>query len=384
MNIVVALTSFKGTLNALAACQAAALGFKKAYPKAEITILPVSDGGDGLIEAVASRHKTTKVGVNVSGPLGEPAQCEYLLFKKDKEKVALIESAMAIGLGLVAPARRNPALTTTYGLGKVIQHALGRRVKAIYVGLGGSSTQDGGCGLAQALGVKLLDADKKQIGFGCGWIGALDSIDVTRRDKRLKKVKIYALSDVTNPLLGEQGTARVYAPQKGATPEQVEAIEKNLKRLAEIVKRDLQLDVSNFPGSGAAGGLGAGLVGFLGANILPGATTVLELINAKEVISKADLVIVGEGKLDNQTLQGKAPQAVSILAQSLGKKVYGIFGQIAGEPADMARQLGLSDCVSLTALVGQEKAASQTPRVLSQAAAKLLERSESTRFASIL
>jgi len=375
MKILIALTSFKGTIPAAAACHTVAASLKT-FTK-DVDTLAISDGGDGLLESISACYPTTTVNLEVTGALGEKISSKYLLWKKPGDKTAFIEVAQICGLAQIAPHRRNPMITTTYGVGEMIAHVLRRRVKTIYIGLGGSATQDGGAGMAQALGAKLLDTGKKSIGFGCGWLQALSNINIHRLEPRLKRARIIALSDVTNPLLGEQGTARVYAPQKGADAQQVKIIENALANFAGVVEKDLKKDIRDFPGAGAAGGLGAGLAAFTNAKIVPGALTLLELLNAKEKIAQADIVIVGEGKLDAQSLYGKATQAVSALAHSMNKKVYGIFGQIDSGNASLTKKLNLTSWVSLSDVAGSpEKAMAYPAEALTQATLKLFQKKE--------
>ncbi len=372
MKILLALSGFKSSLGSLQACEAAEIGLRQQMPGAQIILFPVSDGGDGLLEAVAGRIKARRVELTASGPMELTTPVEYLLFERQKKKVAIIESAKICGVSLVAQARRNPMLATSRGVGTVIRHAMGRRAKTIYVGVGGTATQDGGAGMAQALGVGLLDGMGKQIGFGCGWLGALASIDLKKRDPRFKKVEIFVLADVVNPLLGPQGTARVYASQKGALPDQIASIEANLEHLAHIIKRDVGIDAAKMPGAGAGGGLGAGLAAFCNAKILPGAETLLDMLGAKQLIERSDIVIVGEGRLDRQTLYGKAPYALAKHARTAGKKVYGLFGQIEPGHARLAGQLGLDGHREVAAFAPNlEAAMTQASACLIRAASAL-------------
>ncbi|MBI2070617.1 MAG: glycerate kinase [Elusimicrobia bacterium] len=363
MRIVIALCAFKGSLSASEACQAARSGFAQRWPRAEILAQPISDGGDGLLESLLSRFPSAqRVKLTVTGPLGVPVETQYVLVKINEKKTVFIETAKICGLTLVPHTRRNPMMTTTYGVGETIRHAMGRRAKTIYVGLGGSATQDGGAGLAQALGAKLLDKHGKPIGLGCAWLGALDKIIAAKLDPRLKKIPVIALSDVTNVLLGPQGTAHVYAPQKGATPEQVGQIEANLSHFAKIIERDLDLKIVDIPGAGAAGGMGAGLAAFCRSKILPGTQALADTLSLKKLFASADMIVVGEGRLDEQTLlYGKAPSVLAAMGKAAGKKVCGIFGQIRQAQGDPSARLGLDAWQSLESLSGSPEAAIKNP-----------------------
>ncbi|MBI4669686.1 MAG: glycerate kinase [Elusimicrobia bacterium] len=357
LKIVLALSAFKTSLSAVDACRAAEIGLRQRLPEAKIIHLPMSDGGDGLLDALEAHLSTQKINLKVTDALGTPAETEYLLTNLDSKKTAFIETAKICGLAQVPPMRRNPMLTTSYGVGEAIRHAATQNVKMIYVGLGGTATQDGGSGLAQAIGAKLLDQYGKPIGFGCAWLAALHKIVTAKIDSRIKKISFYALNDVTNPLLGPKGTAHIFAPQKGASPEQVKAIEANLKRLASTAARDLKIDMAKITGGGAAGGLGAGLAAFCQAVMMPGAQTVLDIIGAGKIIEAADFVFVGEGSLDYQTLFGKAPQAICGLARRLNKKTLGIFGQISLDKTNITKNLGLTGWKSLEELAPDKETA---------------------------
>lgn len=372
MRILLAVSSFKTTLASRQACEAAEIGLRQEMPGATIVTAPVSDGGDGFLDALIPGLKARKLTVSVTGPLGENLEAEYILAPFRGKKSAFIESARICGLSLVPEGRRNPILTTSYGVGQAMIHAIGRRAQAIYIGVGGTATQDGGAGMAQALGIGLWDSQNKSIGFGCGWLSALAGISMKKRDPRLRKVPVFAVTDVTNHLLGPQGTAKVYAPQKGATPGQVSSIEANLEHFSQIIKRDLDVNIAKIPGAGAGGGLGAGLIAFCQAKILPGAQTVLEVMGADKLIKSVDVVIVGEGRLDRQTLYGKAPQALAKLARAAGKKVYGLFGQVEQDPADVAKQLGLAGYKELMKFApSPESAQANASACLIKAAASL-------------
>lgn len=345
MRVLVASGEFKGTLSSKEACRAIASGIRKAHPGWKVELMPISDGGDGLLEALTSapHAKFKRMTVSATGPMGEKIKAPYLLWKKKGQKIsAVIESAKICGLALVPPNRRNPMLASTYGLGEVMLEALRHRVGSIYVGLGGSATVEAGSGMAQAMGVKISDSQGKSLGLGCSWLIHAASMNNSKLKKRLRRAKVYGITDVKNPLLGAKGAARVFGPQKGATPEQVEAMERSLTQWAHAAKESLKKDVSKLEGAGAAGGLGAGLMVFCDAKLLDGAETVFDLVEARRRIKEADLVVVGEGRLDKTTLYGKAPYSAAQLAKKLGKKTVGLFGSAAAEASGVARRMGLS------------------------------------------
>jgi len=337
VKIVIAPDSFKGSLSAGEVAAAIEEGVRKVFPKAEIRKVPLADGGEGTVRALVEATGGKIKEVEVTGPLGEKVKANYGIL--GDEKTAVIEMATASGLPLVPPRKRDPSRTTTYGTGELIKAALQEGCREFIVGIGGSATTDGGAGMAQALGAKLLDEKGQDIGFGGGELKKLERIDLAHFDRRIKESKVTVASDVDNPLWGEKGAARVYGPQKGATPEMVEELDKALRHFAEIIKRDLHKDVANIPGAGAAGGLGAGLMAFLEANLRPGIDIVMEVMKLEKNILDADLVITGEGKMDKQTIYGKAPYGVAKLAGRHKKKVIGICGML-GEGAEILYQHG--------------------------------------------
>ena len=311
MNILIAADSFKGTNTSLEVGQAIQRGFAKIFPEASFRIVPVADGGEGTVEAVL--QAAGEVGhlekLQVNGPLGlgQPVQGFWGRFG-DK---AVIEIAAASGLPLLLPQQRNPLKTNTYGTGQLLQAALDSGARQIMIGLGGSATNDGGVGLAQALGARFLDKNGHELQGGGGSLNQLAHIDMDGLDPRLQQAEILIACDVNNPLLGEQGASAVYGPQKGASPEMVQTLDANLGHLAAIVKRDLGTDYSNEPGAGAAGGLGFGLMGFCAGKLLSGIETILRIIEFDKMLATADLVLTGEGRLDGQSVHGKVPIGVA-------------------------------------------------------------------------
>jgi glycerate kinase len=323
VRIVVAPDAFKGSLSAAEAAEALAAGLRTGLPGVELELIPVADGGEGTAETLARATGGELRSVDVSGPLGEPVQARYAVLGDGT--TAVVEMAEAAGLVLVPPERRDPTRTTTYGVGQLIEAASSAGCSKIIVGLGGSATCDGGAGLGQAMGFQLVDAEGESLGQGGGALARLHGIGIPAR----AFPHVVAACDVDNPLCGERGAARVYAPQKGATPAQVEELEANLSRLAEVIARDLRRDVRDVPGAGAAGGLGAGLLAFAEAQLRPGVELVLETLRFAERLQGADLVVVGEGRLDGQTLSGKAPLGVARLARAQGIPVVAVAGSVA-------------------------------------------------------
>ena len=329
MKIVIAPDSYKESLSALDVATAIERGFKEIFPDAEYVKLPVADGGEGTVEAMVAATHGRKVQVKVTGPLGEPVAGFYGL--SGDERSAFIEMAAASGLELVPPAKRDPLITTSWGTGELIRHALDAGVKHIIIGLGGSATNDGGAGMVQALGAKLLNAQRKALGQGGGELETLARIDVSELDARLKTCRIEVACDVTNPLTGDQGASAVFGPQKGATGETVARLDHALHHYAKIIQRDLDVDVLTLAGGGAAGGMGAGLYAFCGAELRRGIEIVTDALHLAEHVAGADLVITGEGRIDSQTVHGKVPVGVAKVAKRYNKPVIGIAGSLTAD-----------------------------------------------------
>lgn len=328
---VVAPDSFKESMTAKEVCDAMEKGIKKADSAAEVIKVPMADGGEGTVNSLVDATHGQRVIVEVTGPLGNKISAYYGILGNGT--TAVIEMAKASGLEIVEKKKRNPMITTTFGTGELIRDALDHNVKEIIIGLGGSSTNDGGSGMAQALGAKLLDQNNHQIPFGGGNLDKLDKIDISNLDSRLQDVKIILASDVTNPLIGKEGASRVFGLQKGATPEMVEKLENNLQHYAEIVKRDLNKDVASLSGAGAAGGLGAGLMAFTTCEMRRGVDLAIEVTKLEEKIRDADYVFTGEGGTDFQTKFGKTPYGVAKLGKKYHKPVISLAGYL-GEGID--------------------------------------------------
>lgn len=333
LKIVVAPDSFKGSLSAREVCEAIRLGIARVVRDAEIVAVPMADGGEGTVQSLTDATGGCLATRRVHGPLGDKVDATFGILGDGE--TAVIEMAAASGLPLVHPSRRNPLLATTYGTGELVRAALDEGARKFIIGIGGSATVDGGAGMAQALGVRFLGADGEPLerGLGGGGLGDVERIDISGLDPRLAGTETVVACDVDNLLCGPQGAAHVYGPQKGATPEQVEALDRNLAHFADVIERDLGKNIRDLPGAGAAGGLGAGLVAFLDAVLRPGIDIVIEVTRLREHLKSADLVITGEGQIDAQTLRGKTPIGVAKAAKEFGLPVIAIGGSIADDAA---------------------------------------------------
>ena len=330
MRIVIAPNAFKGSLSALDAAEAIAEGVRAAAPDADLVLVPIADGGDGTVDALVAATQGERRTLRVRGPLGDPVDAGYGLI--DGGSTAVIEMAKAAGLALVPAAKRDPRITTTYGVGELLRRAYDQGARRFIVGIGGSATNDGGAGMAQALGYHLLDENGHELPPGGLALKRLARIHVGGVHANWKQAEVDVACDVTNPLTGPNGASAVYGPQKGATPEMVSELDAALKQFAEIIRRDLGVDVEQLPGAGAAGGLGAGLVAFTDARLRPGAEMVMEALRLDDRLAGAGLVITGEGRLDSQTARfGKGPAAVARHARQAGIPVVAIGGSIANE-----------------------------------------------------
>lgn len=336
--IALAPNAFKGSLAPDQAARAMAEGVLRADPGIQVIQLPVSDGGDGLIPAVHAALGGVVETAGVQDPCRRDIAADYLYI--ESRSAAVIEMALASGLALLEEERRDPGLTTSYGTGQLILDAMDKGAEQILLGIGGSATCDGGMGAAAALGYRFLDKDGKELSPVGNALNKIHAIDYDRVDPRLDRIRISVACDVTNPLTGPQGAAHVFAPQKGATPAQVLELDRGLARLARIIKSDLGVDVESMAGAGAAGGLGAGMKAFFKADLKPGIDLVLDLIDFRDRIQKADLVITGEGCMDGQTVFNKAPAGVAAAARSLGIPCLAVCGSI-GEGARALHDIGI-------------------------------------------
>jgi len=330
MRIVIAPNAFKGSLSALQAAEAIRDGVLAAAADADLVLVPIADGGDGTVDALVAATDGERRTLRVRGPLMDPVHADYGVI--DNGKTAVIEMAKAAGLALVPADKRDPRVTTTYGVGELLQHAYEAGARHFIVGIGGSATNDAGAGMAQALGYHLLDDRGHELPPGGLALKRLARIHVGGVHANWKEAVVDVACDVTNPLTGPSGASAVYGPQKGATPAMVAELDAALRHVAEIIRRDLGVDVEALPGAGAAGGLGAGLVAFTGAGLRPGAEMVMQALNLDDRIRGADLVITGEGRLDSQTARfGKGPAAVARHARNAGILVVGLGGSVADE-----------------------------------------------------
>jgi len=326
MKILVAPDSFKGTLRAKEVAEIIEKGIKKVFSEAKVIKVPLADGGEGTVESLVESAGGKIFTKEVISPLGEKVKASFGVLSEGS--TAIIEMAQASGFSLVPREKRNPLWTTTYGTGELIKSALDEGCKKIIVGIGGSATVDGGAGMAQALGAQILDKEGKEIGFGGGNLGRTVRINMEHFDFRVKNVKVIVASDVDNPLCGERGAAKVYGPQKGANKEMVKILEESLVHFARIVKKFLNKDVKDIPGAGAAGGLGAGLVAFMNAEIKPGIDIIIKASHLEEKMRGVDLVISGEGRIDEQTLYGKVPVGVLKIAKKRNIPLILIGGEV--------------------------------------------------------
>lgn len=326
MKIVIAPDSWKESLSALDVARAIEDGFREIFPTAEYVSLPVADGGEGTVEAMVAASGGRIINVTVRGPLGEPVAAFYGLSGDGKR--AIIEMAAASGLERVPPASRNPRITTSWGTGELIRHALDYGVEHIIIGIGGSATNDGGAGMLQALGVRLLDRRGVSLQQGGAALAELARIDASGIDPRLAACRVEVACDVTNPLTGPDGASAVFGPQKGATPEMVQELDRALAHFATLIFRDLNKSVSTLAGGGAAGGMGAALWAFCGGVLRPGCEIVTEALNLDTLVADASLVITGEGRIDSQTIHGKVPGGVARVAKRYGLPVIGIAGSL--------------------------------------------------------
>ncbi|MEE8346242.1 MAG: glycerate kinase [Dehalococcoidia bacterium] len=325
MRIVIAPQEFKGSLTATEAASAIAEGARRAVPDAELVAVPMADGGPGTVDAVVAGAGGRTVAATVRDPLGRPVTAQWGLIDGD---TAVIEMAAAAGLWRLDSEELDPRVACTYGVGEMVLAALDAGCSRLVIGQGGSATNDGGAGMARALGVRLLDAEGGELARGGAALARLESIDVSGLDPRVAGCEVIAATDVRNPLCGPEGASLVYGPQKGASSEVALELDAALRRYGEIVERDVRVRVLGAPGAGAAGGLGAGLIAFLGARIEPGVEVVAEVVRLRERIRGAGLLLTGEGCLDGQTGYGKTVAGVARMAADEGVPVIAVAGSL--------------------------------------------------------
>lgn len=348
MRVVIAPDSFKGSLSAAEVAEALAQGVLRAWPAAQVITLPVADGGEGWVETLVQATGGRSITRRVTGPLGDPVDAQYGLFQQDGQEVAVIEMASASGLTLVPPDRRDPRITTTRGTGELIRDALDQGARRLLVGIGGSATNDGGAGMAQALGVRLLDQAGTDLPPGGAALARLARVDLSGLDPRLAQVEVVVACDVDNPLTGERGASAIYGPQKGATPEMVQELDAALGHFADVVEEVLGQALRSTPGAGAAGGLGFGLMAFTNARLQRGIDLALDTLQADRHFAGAALVITGEGRIDGQTLHGKVPFGVARRAAALGVPVVAVgggVGPLSQEALEELRAVGIQTVI---------------------------------------
>ena len=344
MKVLIAPDSFKGNLTALQVAQAIAAGVKRVVPDATTVLKPMADGGEGTVQALVDATGGTIMTTEVKDPLGGPITARWGILS-DKT-TAVIEMAAASGLPLVPPGKRNPLVTTTYGTGELIKAALDSGCRKLIIGIGGSATNDGGAGMAQALGVRFLDNKGNNLPFGGAALANLEHIDIANLDPGLAGFDVLIASDVNNPLCGPKGASTVYGPQKGAAPEKVAQLDAALSHYADIVKKDLNIDGRDVPGAGAAGGLGMGLMVFLKARISPGIEVVIRATGLVAAMKDTDLVFTAEGRIDFQSAMGKVLQGVGQKAREFGIPVIALAGEVADDCQAIYQQ-GIDACFSI-------------------------------------
>jgi glycerate kinase len=365
MRVLVAPDKFRGTLTAEQAALAIEIGWLRARPGDTIVRVPMADGGEGTLDALLAASNGRRLRARVTGPLGAPVEAAFGVIPTPEGSVAVVEMSRASGLALVAQGRRDPLHATTRGTGELIRAALAERPVRVIVAVGGSATTDGGAGMAQALGGRLTDAEGHEIGPGGAGLLELARVDVSELDADARRVRFLVAADVDNPLTGPSGAAAVFAPQKGATPQDVVVLDRALAHYASVLQRDLGVDVRGLPGAGAAGGLAAGLIAFLGAHVRSGVEIVMEAVRLPERILSSDLVVTGEGKLDASSLGGKTVAGITRVAREAGTRALLLAGraetEIEGaEVASLVQRFGerraFEDAAGALAELAEERA----------------------------
>ena len=369
MRIIVAPDSYKGSVSALGVAAAMARGIHAVFPEAEVQQVPVADGGEGTVEALVAATGGRFELTEVPGPLGDPVRARWGVLGDGR--TAVLEMAAASGLPLIPEGRRDPRITSTAGTGWLIRAALDAGLRRLIIGIGGSATNDGGTGLARALGVRFLDAAGQPLPEGGAALARLDRIDLAGLDPRLADLELMVACDVDNPLTGPRGASAVYGPQKGATPEMVQELDRALGVYAQVATRVTGRAVADLPGAGAAGGLGAGLLWFTSAQLRPGVEIVLEATGFEAMVTDADLVITGEGRTDAQTAMGKAPVGVAAVAQRHQVPVVCLSGGL-GDGADEVLSRGIGAVASIVPQpMSLEACVSQGAELIEAAAARV-------------
>ena len=357
MKIVIAPQAFKGGLSVLGVCEAIREGILDILPEAQVIKIPMADGGDGTLDALVSSSGGELFKSKVLGPLGLPITALWGAIGKNmyagteaskfKGRIAIIEMAQSSGLALIPDSLRNPMLTTSYGTGELIRQALDNGFRRIIIGLGGSATNDGGMGMAQALGIRFLDGNGCDLLFGGGSLSQLDTFDISGLHPAVNESCITAAADVYNPICGENGASLVYGPQKGATPDMARELDKNLRHMSEKIRHDLDIDICGIPRMGAGGGLAASLMAFVGGKIESGIDLVARLVGLENKLTGADLVFTAEGKIDNSTIYGKLPIGIARLASAKGIPVIALTGSL-GEGYEGVYGHGINEVVPIS------------------------------------
>ncbi|HDQ13890.1 MAG TPA: glycerate kinase [Sediminispirochaeta sp.] len=369
MRILVAPDSFKGSNSSLQVAEAIERGIYRVFSDAEVEKVPVGDGGEGTVEALVAANEGDLISTEVSGPLGQKVQASYGMIDTT---TAVIEMAAASGLTLVPENNRDVKRASTYGTGELILHAIEEGVEEIILSIGGSATNDGGMGMAKALGYRFLDHQGNELADGGAALVDLERIDGSKLDPRVKKTKIRVACDVNNPLTGTRGASSVYGPQKGASPKEVDLLDTALTRLAEVVKADLGKDADTVPGAGAAGGLGYGLMVFCDAKLETGIDLVLDAVDFENRLEETDLVITGEGRIDGQTAYGKVPVGVAKRAKKSGIPVLAIVGDI-GDGVEEVYERGIDAVMStVNRAMSLEEAMRRSTELLEDAAERAM------------
>lgn len=341
MRFIFAPDSFKGTFSSTEIIQYLQKGAEKFFPDIKTIGIPMADGGEGTVDTLITALGGKFIYANVMGPLGNKVNAKMGIIND----VAIIEMAQASGITLISNEERNPLNTTTYGTGEMILEALNMGVEKIIIGIGGSATNDGGIGMAQALGVKFYNNKGKEIGLGGKYLLEIQNISIDNIDQRIKETEIQVICDVTNPLTGPTGATYVYGPQKGATDEMLKLLEEGMINYNNVVKREFGLDLNSIPSTGAAGGLGAGLIAFANAKLRPGIETILDLIKFDELIKKGDIIVTGEGKIDGQSIYGKVPVGIAKRCKTKNIPVIVITG-CESDDANLVYNYGIDVIIS--------------------------------------
>ncbi len=370
MKIVIAPQTFKGSISALEAAEAMRQGVQEVFPNSDVVLIPVADGGDGTLETLVEGSGGEIRETEVRGPLGERRIAQWGAMGDGA--AAVIEMARTSGLALVPLDQRDPLNATTYGLGEVARAALDDGFRRFIIGIGGSATNDAGAGMAQALGIKLLDEDGDDLPAGGAALLNLSRIEMSGIDPRVRESSFLVACDVSNPLTGPEGASAIYGPQKGATPDMVETLDAALMRFSEVARRDLGAEINDLRGAGAAGGLGGGMVAFLNAELRAGVDIVLDTVGLDAALEGADLVLTGEGALDYQTVYSKAPIGVAERARKRGIPVIAIAGTL-GDRYTLVHQHGIEAALAITnGPMSLEEASLRAASLITQATAQAM------------